>query len=87
MEATMTPILPNQMVVTFDDLSMMQSVKKAISLMRGVRLVSVPKQTKRRNTYYESKEFYADLDAAEKDIRAGKGVRINSAKELDALFL
>ena len=32
------------------------------------------------------REFYQDLDAAEQDIANGKGVRVSSKQELDALF-
>jgi len=32
------------------------------------------------------REFYQDLDAAEQDIAYGKGVRVSSKQELDALF-
>ena len=38
------------------------------------------------HNYYESREFYRDLDAAEQDIAAGKGVRVSSKQDLDALF-
>ena len=36
--------------------------------------------------YYESPAFYQDIDAAERDIAAGKGVRVDSKEALDALF-
>ena len=36
--------------------------------------------------YYDSPTFYRDIDAAERDIAAGKGVRIDSKEALDALF-
>ena len=36
--------------------------------------------------YYESPEFYRDLDAAEQDIADGKGLRVDSKEALDALF-
>jgi len=36
--------------------------------------------------YYESPEFYRDLNVAEQDIAAGKGVRVDSKEALDALF-
>ena len=32
-------------------------------------------------------EVYQDIDAAERDIAAGKGVRIDSKEALDALFV
>ena len=37
-------------------------------------------------SYYESPAFYQDIDAAERDIAAGKGVRFDSKEALDALF-
>ena len=37
--------------------------------------------------YYESEQFYKDIDEAEQDIAQGKGVRVSSKQELDALFL
>lgn len=37
-------------------------------------------------TYYESPAFYQDIDAAEHDIAAGKGVRVDSKEALDALL-
>lgn len=36
--------------------------------------------------YYCSEQFYRDLDAAEQDIANGKGLRVSSKQELDALF-
>ena len=36
--------------------------------------------------YYRSEQFYRDLDAAEQDIANGKGLRVSSKQELDALF-
>ena len=38
-------------------------------------------------SYYERPAFYHDIDAAERDIAAGKGVRIDSKEALDALFV
>ena len=46
-------------------------------------------KTQRRRaskSYYESAAFYRDLDAAEQDIKAGKGVRVESKDALDAMF-
>jgi hypothetical protein len=45
--------------------------------------------TRRRSLpvdYYQSERFYHDLDAAEQDIANGKGLRVSSKQELDALF-
>ena len=36
--------------------------------------------------YYQSEQFYHDLEAAEQDIANGKGLRVSSKQELDALF-
>ncbi len=36
--------------------------------------------------YYQSEQFYHDLDAAESDIANGKGLEVSSKQELDALF-
>ena len=36
--------------------------------------------------YYKSEQFYHDLEAAEQDIANGKGLRVSSKQELDALF-
>ena len=36
--------------------------------------------------YYHSKQFYQDLQSAEQDIANGKGLRVSSKQELDALF-
>ena len=44
------------------------------------------KTLRESRAYYESPEFYRDLDAAEHDISAGKGVRVDSDEALDALF-
>ena len=38
------------------------------------------------HNYYESREFYNDLDAAEQDIANGKGICVSCKQELDALF-
>ena len=49
-----------------------------------------PKRTARRRTtpvdYYQSEQFYKDLDTAESDIANGKGLEVSSKQELDALF-
>ena len=37
--------------------------------------------------YYESPQFYKDIDEAEQDIAQGKGLRVNSKEALDALFI
>ena len=37
-------------------------------------------------SYYQSEQFYRDLESAEQDIANGKGLRVSSKQELDALF-
>ena len=40
-----------------------------------------------KSDYYESLDFYRDLDKAENDIKQGRGVRVDSKEALDAMFL
>lgn len=40
-----------------------------------------------REDYYESPEFYKDLNEAEQDIANGKGKTVSSVEELNALFV
>ena len=40
----------NQIIVTFDDVSLISQVKKAISLMKGVKSVSSPRASKKQLT-------------------------------------
>lgn len=37
--------------------------------------------------YYDTPQFYKDIDQAESDIAQGKGLRVNTKSELDALFV
>ena len=53
--------------------------------LRSVRTATVQRR-KPEDTYYESPQFYDDIDAAERDIAAGKGVSVQGADELNALF-
>ena len=70
-----------QMIINIDDRSIVNDIRRLLKRIQGVSSVRV-----RRNNYYESREFYQDLDAAEQDIANGKGVRVSSKEELDALF-
>jgi len=83
MNEIMTTAIPtaSQMIIDVQDVSIIRDLRHLLARVQGVGAIKVTKN------YYESQEFYADLDAAEKDIREGKGVRINNAKDLDALFL
>lgn len=69
-----------QIVINVQDNAIVKDLRRLLSRMQGVSSVYVKKN------YYESREFYQDLDAAERDIADGKGVRVNSSQELDALF-
>ena len=80
MDATTLPTSATQMIVNIDDRSIVNDIRRLLTRIQGVSSVRV------RNNYYESREFYQDLDAAEKDIADGKGVRVNNKQELDALF-
>lgn len=48
--ATTQPLAPNQIIVTFEDVSFISQVKKAISLMKGVKSVSSPRVSKKQLT-------------------------------------
>ncbi len=61
----------NQMVVTFSDVSVMQQVKKAIALMRGVKSVTMPR-----------KKRMCGLDLALQDVEEGRVTRWNSVEEM-----
>ena len=52
--ATLTaPLQPGRLTVDFEDISMMRDIKKAISMVRGVTKVSVPRR-KRLSRYEQS---------------------------------
>lgn len=80
MVATNLSQTATQMIVNIDDRSIVNDIRRLLTRIKGVSSVRV------RNNYYESREFYQDLDAAEQDIANGKGVRVSSKQELDALF-
>jgi len=83
LEEIMTTATPtsSQMIIDIQDASIIRDLRHLLARIQGVGAIKVTKN------YYESQEFYADLDAAEKDIREGKGVRIGNAKDLEALFV
>lgn len=72
--ASLTTIRPaaNQMIVTFDDISVMQQVKKTLTLVRGVKSVSMPR-----------KKRMCGLDRALKDVEEG---RVYRAESVDDMF-
>ena len=53
--------------------------------------ITTKRSNVRRSTrsvdYYQSEQFYRDLESAEQDIANGKGLRVSSKQELDALFV
>lgn len=61
----------NQMIVTFDDVSIMQQVKKTLALIKGVKSVSMPR-----------KKRMCGLDRALKDVEEGRVTRWNSVEEM-----
>ncbi len=61
----------NQMVVTFDDVSVMQQVKKTLSLIRGVKSISMPR-----------KKRMCGLDRALKDVEEGRVYRAESVEDM-----
>ena len=71
--ATMPTQMPRQIILTLDDSAVLRDVKNALRMIRGVVSLSVPRVKK---NYYNSPEFYHDIDAAEHDILEGKGVEI-----------
>lgn len=70
--ATSISTKENQMIVTFDDISVMPLVKKAITLMHGVKSVSMPKRKK--------------LSPIEKSLQEIKRGEIHHAKDADDMF-
>ena len=61
----------NQMIVTFDDVSVMQQVKKTLALVKGVKSISMPR-----------KKRMCGLDRALKDVEEGRVTRWNSVDEM-----
>ena len=61
----------NQMIVTFDDVSVMQQVKKTLALIKGVKSISMPR-----------KKRMCGLDRALKDVEEGRVTRWNSVEEM-----
>lgn len=61
----------NQMIVTFDDVSVMQQVKKTLSLVRGIKSISMPR-----------KKRMSGLDRALKDVEEGRVYRAESVEDM-----
>ncbi len=66
---------------------------KKLSGNMGWKIVVAPRSKNRSaasssiSQYYNSPEFYHDLDAAEAAIAAGKGKVVETNQDLDALFV
>lgn len=73
MAVTTTQLADNQIIVTVEDMTLLRNIKNAISLIRGVKTVQMPKARRRKT----------GLDAALEDIKAG---RVYHAKDVDDLF-
>lgn len=61
----------NQMIVTFDDVSVMQQVKKTLTLIKGVKSVSMPR-----------KKRMCGLDRALKDVEEGRVYHAESVEDM-----
>lgn len=61
----------NQMIITFDDVSVMHQVKKTLALVRGIKSISMPR-----------KKRMCGLDRALKDVEEGRVTRWNSVEEM-----
>lgn len=61
----------NQMIVTFDDVSVMKQVKKTLALIKGVKSVSMPR-----------KKRMCGLDRALKDVEEGRVYRAESVEDM-----
>ena len=59
------------MIVTFDDVSVMQQVKKTLALVKGVKSISMPR-----------KKRMCGLDRALKDVEEGRVTRWSSVDEM-----
>lgn len=61
----------NQMIVTFDDVSVMQQVKKTLALVRGVKSISMSR-----------KKRVCGLDRALKDVEEGRVYHADSVEDM-----
>lgn len=63
----------NQLIVTISDPAQMNSIKKAISLIRGVEKVNAPTKRRPRKT---------GIEQALEDVKAGRVTHWNSVDEM-----
>ena len=70
--ATSTAPVPGVLTVSFEDISMLKDIKKAISMVRGVTKVSVPRR-----------KHLTGMEQAMRDIKDG---RVYHAESVDDMF-
>lgn len=68
--ADTTTLSPQQLIVTVEDASIVNDLKRAIKMMRGVSKISVMKPKK------------TELELAREDVKAGRVTRYNSVDEM-----
>ena len=61
----------NQMIVTFDDVSVMHQVKKTLSLVKGVKSISIPRRKR-----------VCGIDRALKDVEEGRVYHAESVEDM-----
>lgn len=61
----------NQMLITFDDVSVMKQVKKTLALVRGIKSISIPR-----------KKRMCGLDRALKDVEEGRVYHADSVEDM-----
>ena len=70
MSTTSNTISSPKLIVTIDDTTMLNKIKNAIKMLRGVGSISVVTSQK------------SDLDLAHEDVKAGRVTKWNSVDEL-----
>ena len=68
----MEAVLENQMIVCVEDSSMLKELKRAISLMRGVTKVTIPRR----------KKLYSAYELSMRDLKEGRVYDYESLNDL-----
>lgn len=71
--ATMTLPKEGQIIVDIEDMSMLKDIKRAISMLKGVGKITVPRR----------KKLYSSYELSLRDLDEG---RVYEAKDVDDLF-
>jgi hypothetical protein len=71
--ATMTLPEEGQILVNIEDMSMLKDIKRAISMLKGVGKITVPRR----------KKLYSSYELSLRDLDEG---RVYEAKDVDDLF-